>query len=83
MNIGPMSSKTGDANDAKLRALMVQGRHARRWPRSRSEMATTLAGRRADQGRRSRQKSVAGFYVDGTLNDADGEDQRIQRHDHL
>jgi hypothetical protein len=67
VNIGPMSSKTGSANDAKLRALMQKtatktmqsraGRMRLEWPGglpSKSVLAS---------------KGVAGFYVDGTLNE--------------
>jgi len=66
VNIGPMSSKAGTANDAKLRALMVKvagqtlGKVATKmstqWPGG-LPTKTVLA-----------QKSVSGFYVDGTLN---------------
>jgi hypothetical protein len=66
VNIGPMSSKAGSANDAKLRALMVKvagqtlGKVATKmstqWPGG-LPSKTVLA-----------QKSVSGFYVDGTLN---------------
>jgi hypothetical protein len=66
VNIGPMSSRAGSANDAKLRALMVKvanqtlakvaGKMQTSWPGgvpSKSVLAQT---------------SVSGFYVDGTLN---------------
>jgi hypothetical protein len=66
VNIGPMSSKAGSANDAKLRSLMVKvanqtlgkvaGRMQTSWPGG-LPTKTVLA-----------QKSVSGFYVDGTLN---------------
>jgi len=66
VNIGPMSSKASSANDAKLRALMVKvagqtlgkvaGRMQTSWPGG-PPSKTVLA-----------QKSVSGFYVDGTLN---------------
>jgi hypothetical protein len=66
VNIGPMSSKAGSANDAKLRALMVKvagqtlGKVA-------SRMSTTWPGGLPSKTVLA-QKSVSGFYVDGTLN---------------
>jgi hypothetical protein len=67
VNIGPMSSKTGSANDAKLRSLMVKiatktmqsrGSHMRlEWPGGTPSKAVLAS------------KRVAGFYVDGTLNE--------------
>lgn len=66
VNIGPMSSKAGSANDAKLRALMVKvagqtlGKVA-------TKMATTWPGGVPSKTVLA-QKSVSGFYVDGTLN---------------
>lgn len=66
VNIGPMSSKAGSANDAKLRSLMVKvanqtlGRVAR-------HMGTTWPGGVPSKTVLA-QKSVSGFYVDGTLN---------------
>jgi hypothetical protein len=66
VNIGPMSSKAGSTNDAKLRALMVKvatqtmakvaARMQTQWPGG-VPTKSILA-----------QKSVSGFYVDGTLN---------------
>jgi HEAT repeat protein len=66
VNIGPMSSKASSAQDAKLRALMVKvagqtlgkvaGRMQTSWPGG-PPSKNVLA-----------QKSVSGFYVDGTLN---------------
>jgi len=66
VNIGPMSSKAGSTNDAKLRALMVKvagqtlGKVA-------TKMATTWPGGLPSKTVLA-QKSVSGFYVDGTLN---------------
>lgn len=67
VNIGPMSSKTGSANDAKLRALMQKtasktmasraGAMRLEWPGG-TPTKSVLAS-----------KGVAGFYVDGTLNE--------------
>jgi hypothetical protein len=67
VNIGPMSSKTGGANDAKLRSLMVKiatktmqsrGSHMKlEWPGGTPSKAVLAS------------KGVAGFYVDGTLNE--------------
>lgn len=66
VNIGPMSSRAGSANDAKLRALMVKvasstltkvaGNMSQTWPGGAPTKAA-LAN-----------KSTAGFYIDGTLN---------------
>jgi hypothetical protein len=66
VNVGPMSSKAGNGNDPKLQALMVKiagstlGKVATKmktsWPGG-LPSKTVLA-----------QKSVSGFYVDGTLN---------------
>src|SRR5664279_4489695 len=66
VNIGPMSSKAGSANDAKLRALMVKvagqtlGKVA-------TKMSTQWPGGLPSKAVLA-QKSVSGFYVDGTLN---------------
>ncbi len=67
VNIGPMSSKTGAANDTKLRALMVKiatktmqsraGGMRLEWPGGAPSKAVLAS------------KGVAGFYVDGTLNE--------------
>ncbi|MFT3699369.1 MAG: HEAT repeat domain-containing protein [Kofleriaceae bacterium] len=66
VNIGPMSSKASSKNDAKLRQLMVKvagqtlakvaTKMKTEWPGG-LPTKTVLA-----------QKSVSGFYVDGTLN---------------
>ncbi|MEO8842115.1 MAG: HEAT repeat domain-containing protein [Kofleriaceae bacterium] len=66
VNIGPMSSKAGASNDAKLRALMVKvagqtiskvaAKMSTQWPGGLPSKAVLA------------QKSVSGFYVDGTLN---------------
>jgi len=68
VNIGPMSSKTGGSNDAKLRALMVKtaaktmSSHAaymsQAWGGGGTPSKAALAG-----------KGISGFYVDGTLNE--------------
>jgi hypothetical protein len=68
VNIGPMSSKTGDAAaDAKFRALMVKVASST-MGRVAGGMATTWPGgtptRAALEAR-----STQGFYVDGTLNE--------------
>jgi hypothetical protein len=67
INIGPMSAKTGSSNDAKLRGIMVKvatktmqshGNAMRLdWPGG-APSKSVLAS-----------KGVAGFYVDGTLNE--------------
>ena len=67
VNIGPMSSKTGASNDTKLRALMVKT--------ATKTMQNRGSGMKLDWpgGAPSKavlaSKGVAGFYVDGTLNE--------------
>ncbi len=65
VNVGPMSSKTGGSNDAKLKALMAKvasqtlakSPHlSQSWPGGPPSKAALAA------------KSTSGFYVDGTLN---------------
>lgn len=66
VNVGPMSSKAGSGNDPKLQALMVKiagltlGKVA-------SKMKTSWPGGLPTKTVLA-QKSVSGFYVDGTLN---------------
>lgn len=69
VNVGPMSSKTGDATvDARMRPAMVKvsqqtlGKVA-------SSMATTWAGGALPTSAQLTQKGFQGFYVDGTLNE--------------
>jgi len=67
VNIGPMSSKTSSDDDAKLRDLMKRTA-SKTMGRVASEMSITWPGgdpRKADLDR----KGLAGFYVDGTLNE--------------
>ncbi|HEY6033906.1 MAG TPA: HEAT repeat domain-containing protein [Kofleriaceae bacterium] len=66
VNIGPMSSKAGSANDAKLRALMVKVAN-QTLGKVASHMGTTWPGGLPSKTVLA-QKSVSGFYVDGTLN---------------
>jgi hypothetical protein len=68
VNIGPMSSRTGDsAADPKLRALMVKIA-TRTMAKVASHMATTWPGGVPTKPMLDA-KSTQGFYVDGTLND--------------
>lgn len=68
VNIGPMSSKTGDAAvDPKLRALMVKIA-TRTMAKVASNMATTWPGGVPTKAMLDA-KSTQGFYVDGTVND--------------
>lgn len=68
VNIGPMSSKTGNAtNDPTFRALMVKVATST-LGRSAPKMATTWAGGKAPTRAQLTQKGFQGFYVDGTLN---------------
>ena len=69
VNIGPMSSKTGDAAaDPKLKALMVKVA-TRTLAKVASNMATAWPGGSAPTKAMLDAKSTQGFYVDGTLND--------------
>jgi hypothetical protein len=68
VNIGPMSSKTGDAAvDPKLKALMVKIA-TRTMAKVASSMATTWPGGVPTKAMLDA-KSTQGFYVDGTVND--------------
>jgi HEAT repeat protein len=68
VNVGPMSSKTGTANDAKLRTVMntTAGKTLNKVA---SSMATTWAGGGVPTKSQLAQKNTQGFYVDGTLNE--------------
>jgi hypothetical protein len=66
VNIGPMSSKAGAANDAKLRALMVKVAN-QTLAKVAAKMQTSWPGGAPSKAVLA-QKSVSGFYVDGTLN---------------
>ena len=69
VNIGPMSSKTGDsAIDAKLKALMVKVAN-RTMSRVAGNMAISWPGGAAPTGAMLAAKSTVGFYVDGTVNE--------------
>lgn len=73
INVGPMSAKTGSADDSKFRDMMVKtasktlGRVAsnmsQSWPGGGSPPASQAAAKKVLDG-----KQMAGFYVDGTLN---------------
>jgi hypothetical protein len=68
VNIGPMSSRTGDAAiDPRLKALMVKIA-TRTMAKVASNMATTWPGGVPTKAMLDA-KSTLGFYVDGTLND--------------
>lgn len=67
VNIGPMSSKTGDAgNDAKMQALMA--RVATRTMDKARGLATSWPGGAPSKAVLDA-KGTMGFYVDGTLNE--------------
>ncbi|MBA3463121.1 MAG: HEAT repeat domain-containing protein [Deltaproteobacteria bacterium] len=69
VNIGPMSSKTGDASvDSKMRPAMVKVSQ-QTLTRVASSMATTWSGGSAPTSAQLNQKGFQGFYVDGTLNE--------------
>jgi hypothetical protein len=69
VNIGPMSSKTGKAaEDAKLRAMMGKIA-AKTLSRVASNMPTTWPGGGVPTKAALDQKSIQGFFIDGTLNE--------------
>jgi len=69
VNIGPMSSKTGNAaEDPKLRALMVKVATST-MGKTAGNMATTFPGGGVPTGKQLAAKGYQGFYVDGTLNE--------------
>lgn len=68
VNVGPMSSKTGGANDAKFRTMMVSV-SAKTLTRVASNMQQTWAGGGAPSKAQLAAKGFSGFYVDGTLNE--------------
>jgi hypothetical protein len=68
VNIGPMSSKTGDsASDVKLKALMARIA-TRTMAKVASSMAITWPGGAPTAAMLSA-RSTVGFYIDGTLNE--------------
>lgn len=68
VNIGPMSSKTGDsASDAKLKTLMARIA-TRTMAKVASSMAITWPGGAPTAAMLSA-RSTQGFYIDGTLNE--------------
>lgn len=69
VNLGPMSSKTGDAAvDGKLQALMARTA-SRTMARVASQMATTWPGSAAPTRAMLEARSTIGFYIDGTVNE--------------
>lgn len=68
VNIGPMSSKTGDSSaDAKLKALMVKTA-TKTMAKVASDMAIAWPGGAPTRAQLEAKRTV-GFYVDGTLNE--------------
>jgi len=67
VNIGPMSSKTGASNDAKLRAIMVKVA-AKTMSSRAAYMSQAWSGGTPSKSALA-QKGISGFYVDGTLNE--------------
>lgn len=68
VNVGPMSSKTGDAAaDSKMRPVMVKV-STQTLTKVASSMATSWAGG-VPTSAQLNQKGFQGFYVDGTLNE--------------
>jgi hypothetical protein len=69
VNIGPMSSRTGDSGaDGKLKALMVKIA-TKTMGKAASNMATQWAGGGVPTKSMLDAKNTQGFYVDGTLNE--------------
>ncbi|HET9623127.1 MAG TPA: HEAT repeat domain-containing protein [Kofleriaceae bacterium] len=69
VNIGPMSSRTGDSGaDGKLKALMVKIA-TKTMGKAASNMATQWAGGGVPTQAMLDAKHTMGFYVDGTLNE--------------
>jgi HEAT repeats len=68
VNIGPMSSKTGASNDAKLRALMVKTA-AKTMSSRAAYMSQAWSGGGTPSKSALAGKGISGFYVDGTLNE--------------
>jgi len=66
--VGPMSSKTGGADDSKLRDLMARTASK---TLSKTEPTYVLSGTggKAMSQKELDAKGIAGFYVDGTLNE--------------
>jgi hypothetical protein len=67
VNVGPMSSKTGGANDAKLKALMAKVA-AQTLTSKAPHMTQTWSGGTPSKAGLAASKT-SGFYVDGTLNE--------------
>ncbi|MCX5747545.1 MAG: HEAT repeat domain-containing protein [Proteobacteria bacterium] len=67
VNVGPMSSKTGGTDDAKLRDMMVKTT-TKTLSKSDPNMQQTWPGGLPTKQALDK-KGVAGFYVDGTLNE--------------
>jgi hypothetical protein len=68
VNIGPMSSRTGDATaDAKMKGLMAKTA-TKTMAKVASSMAITWPGGEPTKAMLDA-KAVAGFYIDGTLNE--------------
>lgn len=67
VNVGPMSSKTGTANDKKFRDLMVKIT-AQTLSRVASNMQQTWSGGGVPTKSQLQAKGYEGFYIDGTLN---------------
>ena len=68
VNIGPMSSKTGTPNDAKLREMMVKVA-TKTLGKVASNMPTTWSGGGVPTAAALTQKNTMGFFIDGTLNE--------------
>lgn len=67
VNIGPMSSKTGSPDDAKLRTLMEKIA-TKTMNKAASNMPTAWPGGGVPTAAQLTQKNFRAFYIDGTLN---------------
>jgi hypothetical protein len=68
VNIGPMSSKTGNStDDAKFRTVMVKTA-TKTMNKNAPKMPTTWPGGGVPTQAALTQKSIQGFYIDGTVN---------------
>jgi hypothetical protein len=68
INISPMASKTNTPDDKKFQALMVKTVQST-LTRVAAKYQTTWPGNRAPTQGELGKKNIAGFYVDGTLNE--------------
>jgi HEAT repeats len=66
VNVGPLSAKTGSADDPKYRAAMEKSAKSA-FAKTQSSWVQTWAGGGVPTKTQLQQKKFAGFYIDGTL----------------